>query len=118
METSDTTIEILKGIREEIRTTRVDLTAGLNDLRTEVRVGLAEVKSGLGEVKSGLAETNERLDRLERRQVEADVRVATELVAVVGVINGMRDDLRQDRVDRRRVDDHERRIHALEVRAG
>lgn len=58
--------------------------------------------------------TNERLDRLERRQTETEVRLATELVAVAKAIGEVRDLLR-DQTDVRlrrceaRLDDLERR---------
>jgi hypothetical protein len=45
------------------------------------------------------------------------VRLATELVAVAGAVNGLRDDLRQDRALREQVHDHERRLQAIEARA-
>ena len=89
MEPTDVTIEILKSIRDEIR-----VVAGRTDeVVTEVR-------------------------RLERRQVETEMRLATELVAVTGAVNGLREDLREDRALRAKVDDHERRIDAIENRIG
>ena len=87
MEPTDITIEILKDIRQDMR-----------GLREEARA------------------TNERLDRLEHRQVETEIRLATQLVAVTGAIHELRDDLRQDRALKARVDDHERRIHDIEAR--
>jgi hypothetical protein len=84
MNPTDLTIEILKGIRDEVSTLRHD--------------------------------TNERLERLERRQTETEVRLSTELVAVVGAVREVRDVLRDDRGLRERVDDHERRLVAVEAR--
>jgi hypothetical protein len=81
MEPTDLTIEILKGIRDEIRG------------------------------------TNARLDGLERRQVEGETRVATEIVAVASVVREVRDLLREDRALSAQVDDHERRLRAIEARA-
>jgi len=58
--------------------------------------------------------TNERLERLERRQTETEIRLATELVAVAKAIGEVRDLLR-DQTDVRlrrceaRLDDLERR---------
>ena len=94
MDTSDLTIEILKSIRDEVRgtNTRVD------DLGVR------------------LDETNARLGSLERRQLESDVRLSTEVVTLVGVVREVRDAIRDDRVSRVRVEDHERRIVALEKR--
>lgn len=101
METSDLTIEILKSIRDEVRgtNTRVD------DLGARV--------DALG---ARLDETNTRLGSLERRQVESEVRLSTEIVTLVGVVREVRDAIRDDRVARVRVEDHERRIVALEKR--
>jgi hypothetical protein len=52
------------------------------------------------------------------RQTEIEVRLSTELVAVVGAVREVRDLLREDRVLQGRVDDHERRIAAIETRVG
>ena len=58
-----------------------------------------------------------KVDVLARRQTETEVRLSTELVAVTSAVNGVRDLLR-DRLDQRdRVDDHERRLMALERRS-
>jgi hypothetical protein len=91
MQPTDMTIEILKGIRDEVHGLRED---------THAHFG----------------ETNARLSRLERRQTDADVRVSTLLTGVAGAVDEMRDLLRNDRVLRGRVDDHERRLGALERR--
>jgi predicted nucleic acid-binding Zn-ribbon protein len=98
MQPSDVTIEILKGIRDEVRgiNSRLDATNSRLDTLRE--------------------DTNARFERLERRQAETEVRLATELVAVVGAVHEVRDLLREDRVLRAQVDDHERRLAALEKR--
>lgn len=89
---SDLDTQILIEIRDEIRQTngRLDQTVGRLD------------------------QTVERLDRLERRQVATEVRLATELTAVAGAVNELRDALIEDRRFAIRIDDHERRIAALE----
>ncbi len=92
------TTEILVQIRDELRRTRQDLSSELQD------------------VKGALQVTNERLDRLERRQTEDAVRLATELVAVADAVGQVRDLLREQRAERNRLDDHERRIAALEAK--
>lgn len=89
MQPTDVTIEILKNIRDEAHSTN-----------------------------SRLDEANMRLDRLERRQTEADLRLRTEVTAVVGAVDRLRDVLLEDRALRQRVDDHERRLVAIETRAG
>jgi hypothetical protein len=107
VEPTDLTIEILKSIRDEVRGTneRVD---GLH----------GEIKALRDDTNARFTETTARLDRLERRQTEAEVHLASELVAVVGAVHEVRDLLREDRVLRQRVDDHERRLTAIEGRVG
>jgi hypothetical protein len=100
MEPTDLTVEILKGIREGVHGTN----ERLDSLRDEVHALHAD--------------TNERLGRVERRQAETEVRLSTELVAVVGAVREVRDLLREDHALRDRVDDHERRIAAVESRVG
>lgn len=96
MEPTDVTIEILKSIRDEIR-----VVAGQTH-----------------EVAKRTEEVATEVRRLERRQVETEMRLATELVAVAGAVNGLREDLREDRALRAKVDDHEKRIEAIETRIG
>jgi hypothetical protein len=55
---------------------------------------------------------------LRDRQTGTEVRLATELVAVAGAVREVRDLLREDRGLRDRVDDHERRLSAVERGAG
>jgi len=100
MDPTDLTIEILKDIRDEVRKTneRVDTT---NERLDELRTDLVD-----------------RIERVERRQTETEVRLATELVAVGGAVREVRDLLREDRGLRDRVDDHERRLSAVERRTG
>lgn len=111
MQPTDLTIEILKGIREETHRTNEQLA----ELRTEVRTGLAELRT---EVRTGLAEVRSELGELRDRQTATEVRLATELVGVAGAVREVRDLLREDRAMRGRVDDHERRISAIEGRTG
>jgi hypothetical protein len=51
-----------------------------------------------------------------RTQADAEVRLSTEIVAVVAAVDRLRDVLLEDRALRRRVDDHERRLVAVEKR--
>jgi chromosome segregation ATPase len=121
MDPSDLTVEILKGIRDEVRSTNEGLHALTDEVRsTNERLdGLGdEVHALRADTNERLAETNDSLGRLERRQTETEVRLSTELVAVVGAVREVRDLLREDRALRDRVDDHERRIAAVENRAG
>jgi len=88
---TDLTTQILIEIRDEIRTTRGDLSDRID-------------------------QTNTRLDRLEKRQFEGEIRVSTEIVALTGVVRDLRDTLLEDRVLRQTVDNHEQRIRVLETR--
>ena len=88
----DLTIEILKGIRDEIRGMRGEIRATNERLDT----------------------SNERLERLERRQTESEIRLATELLNVAAAVDKVRDLLRENLFVRDRVDDHERRLSVLE----
>jgi chromosome segregation ATPase len=79
----------------------------------------------LREIRDEIKGTNHRLDRLEeqggtleRRQSESEVRLATELVTVARAVTEVRDLLRERLDASDRVENHERRITALERRAG
>jgi hypothetical protein len=89
MEPTDLTIEILKGIRDGVHQTN----GRLDDLV-------------------------DRVERVERRQTETEKHLASELVAVGGAVREVRDLLREDHALRNRVDDHERRLTAVERRTG
>jgi hypothetical protein len=94
MQPSDLTIEILRGIRDEVHglSARVDATnAGLNALRDDMK-------------------------QVKHRETQTEVRLASEIVAVVGAVRGVRDLLREGRAADHRIDDHERRIAAQEQR--
>lgn len=45
----------------------------------------------LARLEKGQTETNESLGRLERRQTETELRLATELVAVVQAVNSVKE---------------------------
>jgi hypothetical protein len=105
MEPSDLTVKILGEIRDEVRSVREEV-------------------HGLGQsLGRRIDETNDRvdqvivrLDRVEHRQVETEVRLATEIVGVAAAIREVRDEL-EHRALRASVDDHERRIVAMANRA-
>ena len=63
-------------------------------------------------------ETNERLERLERRQTETEVRVTTEIVAVAGAVREVGEYLKDAVALRPTLDDHELRLRALESKRG
>ena len=92
MEPSDLTLKVLTEIRDEARVSN----------------------KRLARLEKGQTETNQSLGRLERRQTETELRLATELVAVVQAVNSVRE-LMGERLDvRDKVADHERRILELE----
>lgn len=97
--TTDLSIEILKQIRDAVTTTNVRLD---------------ETNARLGATNERLDGTNANMAALARRQTEMELRLATEIIAVASAVNGVRDLLRERLDDRQRVDDHERRIGALE----
>ena len=100
------TVEILKDIRKELQTTRETLHADLRDTRDELRAELRETREQL----------TDRIERLERKQTESDIRISTELVGVASAVFQVRDLLRE--TVRTQLHDHERRITALEKKSG
>jgi archaellum component FlaC len=116
MQPTDLTIEALQGIRDEARKTnaRLDGIAARLDKTNDRLEGTNDRLEGTNERVDGI---NERLDRIERRQTETEVRLVTEIVAVAGAVHEVRDLLREDRALRSKVDDHERRITAIEARS-
>ncbi|MBI2894011.1 MAG: hypothetical protein HYY06_10700 [Deltaproteobacteria bacterium] len=94
----------------------------------EIRGELREIREEAKGTNARLTSTNARLEAVEqglevlsRRQTETEIRLASELVAVVKsvgevtkAVSGLGDLLRARLDDRERVDDHERRITELE----
>jgi chromosome segregation ATPase len=105
----------VSGLRGEVSSVRTELRNELHDGLTGVR---ADVSSLREDLRDGLAGVTGRMDRLEHRQTEADLRVATELVALAGVVREVRDAYREERALSHRVDDHERRLSDVEKRVG
>jgi predicted nucleic acid-binding Zn-ribbon protein len=97
------TLRVLREIRDELKGTNKRLES---------------VDSRLGSVDGRLVAVEERVVGLERRQTETEVRLATEIIAVATAVGEVRDLLRERLDDRVRVDEHERRIAALERRVG
>ena len=98
MEPTDSTIEILSAIRDEIKQTnqRLDQT----NQRLEQNNQRLE----------------QRLDSLYDRQTQTEVRLATEIIAVAKGVGELRDLLAEDLDLRRQVIDHDIRIMRLEQR--
>jgi chromosome segregation ATPase len=97
------TLNVLKEIRDEVRKTNERLD---------------QTNERLDQTNERLDGTNERLDRVERRQTEAEVRLATELVALSSAVREVRDLLTANLNVRDKIEQHEARISALERKAG
>jgi hypothetical protein len=111
MEPTDLTIEVLRSIRDEARLSRDHLGQAIESSGT--RLG-----ARIDETNACLDETNRRLEQIDQGRVEAEVRVATHLVALVSAVHEVRDVLREELGVRKQVDDHERRLRAIESRGG
>lgn len=81
------------------------------DLSTEI---LRQIRDEMRGMRHEQQTTNERLDRLERRQTEDSVRLASELVAVARAVVEVRDLLRDQRAEQTKLEDPERRLRAIE----
>jgi septal ring factor EnvC (AmiA/AmiB activator) len=93
--------------------------ADVPSLTLEVLKGLrADLNQGLASVRAEIRETNERLDRLERRQTETEVRLATELVAVAQAVGELKTLLDTRLQLRDTVADHEQRLANVERKLG
>jgi chromosome segregation ATPase len=96
----NTTNERINTTNERLDTTneRVDkVETGLSELRDEVRTGFAALRE---------------------QQVQTEIRLASELVAVVGAVRDVGDLLRADRDERKRIDALEERVGRLERKVG
>lgn len=107
---TDLTVQILVGIRSDLQGIREELVRTASAIRDEV------------------AQVSARLERLERRQAEADVRVATELTSVAHALGALQSALVSEvrevksialeiRDERARMDALEARIQRLEAKA-
>jgi hypothetical protein len=94
MEPTDLTIEILKSIHTEVR-----------GVREEGRATNAR-----------LDEVVDRVERLQARQVETEIRLATEIVGVAGAVRELRDLFSDDLSVRHEVRDLQHRVGVLETR--
>ncbi len=97
---TDHTLSVLKQIRDAV---------------TQTNVRLDQTRE---ELSQRLDHTNERLEHLARLHTETEIRLATELTAVIGAVHTVRDAVVADRELRKTVDDHEQRLTAIERRAG
>ena len=96
-----------------------DMNADSTSLTIEI---LKQIRDGVAETNRRLDQTNQRLDdtrkELLARQTETEIRLATELVAVVGAVHSLRAAILEDRDLRQTVDDHEQRLRAIERKTG
>jgi hypothetical protein len=104
MQPTDVTIEILQGIRDEIRETRGELRT----TRTELSNRIDETNVRLYEMRTELS----------RRIVESEVRTATAITDLAGTVREMTDVLRSQNDLRPRVERCERDIAELKRRSG
>jgi hypothetical protein len=96
------------------------VTTGVADvtlkIREQIRDEIRGTNQRVDQLAVSLDATNDEVDLLARRQTETEVRLATEIVALAGVVREVEDVLAKRLDDRDRVDDHEQRIQALERR--
>lgn len=105
--TADLTLEILKQIRDNVAETNVRIDT-LGD-RLDARI------DHLGDrLDARIDKLDGTVRQLADRQTESELRLATEIVALSHAVGGVRDLLREHLDERKRVDDHERRIRELE----
>jgi chromosome segregation ATPase len=109
MESNDLTIEILKGIRDEIRETNLRID-GLRDETREGTCGLRE------EVRAGLADVRGEVAEVSRRVVESEIRTATAITDLAGTVREMTSVLRSQHDLRPRIERCERDIDDLKRR--
>jgi archaellum component FlaC len=100
---SELTTQILVQIRDEMPSMRSELNG--------VRAELNGVRADLHRLEE---RQSEDVRRLEARQTEDGIRLATEVVAVARAIGEVRDLLRDQRLDARKLEDHETRISRIE----
>lgn len=111
------TNEILRAIWTEIKELgsslggRIDQTNARLDL-TNARLDETNVR--LSGVEARVGSLEQTTDELRRAMVEAEMRVATELVTLSGVVKEMKDAFLESRQLEHLVRDHEKRIAALE----
>jgi uncharacterized coiled-coil DUF342 family protein len=113
MESANLTIEILKGIREEVRETNVRI----DGLRDEVRGTNARVDTLRGEVRGTNTRVDDLRDELSRRIVESEIRTSTAITDLAGTVRDLTSVLRAQADLRPRVERCERDIEDLKKRA-
>ena len=109
-------LEVLKEIRDETKATnsRLDQTNSRLD-QTNSRLETVESRLRFVEKRltNGFAELTQKIEQVAKKQLAAEMHVATELTAVATVV---RNAITQRRGFDKTVRDHEKRISALEKR--
>jgi hypothetical protein len=108
MQPTDLTIQILQGIRDEIRETRTELSGRLDATRTELSARIDETNVRLHEMRTELS----------RRIVESEIRTATAITDLAGTVQEMTTVLRSQHDLRPRLERCEREIAELKRRSG
>jgi uncharacterized coiled-coil DUF342 family protein len=110
MQPTDLTIQILQGIRDEIRETRTQVSSRIDAVSERVD----ETNAHLQEMRSDLSA---RIDETNRRIVESEIRTATAITDLAGTVRGMTDVLRSQGDLRPRLERCEREIAELKRRS-
>ena len=127
----DPSLVVLREIRKELQGTnaRLDQTnvhlEALDHRVDQTNVHLEALDHRVDQTNVRLDQTNARLETLDnrvdflgRRQTEAELRLATEVIAVAKAMGEVKDLLVERLDERGRLEDHERRITALEAKSG
>ncbi len=107
MESTDVTIEVLKGIRQEIHGLRGDSNERFDAMNRRI--------DGTNE---RIDTTNERLDTLTRRVVESEIRTSTAITDLAGTVREMTSVLRTANDLRPRLERCEQDIAEIKRRVG
>ena len=113
----DPSLVVLREIRKELQGTNARLDQTNVHLEAlDHRVDQTNVR--LDQTNARLETLDNRVDFLGRRQTEAELRLATEVIAVAKAMGEVKDLLVERLDERGRLEDHERRITALEAKSG
>lgn len=102
VETRDVVPELLIAIRDEMKTTRIELSARIDATNERLDATRTELSG--------------RIDRLEKRQTESEIRLSTAIAGLAGTLGEVRDLLKDRKEEQAAIRDHEKRIRALEKR--
>jgi predicted nucleic acid-binding Zn-ribbon protein len=80
------TLNVLREIRDEVKANRAEIQ--------ETNVRLGRLEAGVEQLDASVERLGQRVESLEHRQVETEMRLATELIAVTHAVEGVKDLLR------------------------